>query len=138
MDANDLFLGSGFLQMFVCWLILTVLFGMLRYLFRNAILIEGFSGHFFCFLVLIPANVFLEYYLQYLDLPQMESMGNVFFAGCVLLLNVVLILAFCTVLPALTADSLWIAVVFAVLLSMLSTGVRFAIDLLVTASAVVE
>lgn len=134
MNENELFLGSGFLQMFACWLILTVLFGMLRYLFRNSILIEGFSGHFFCFLVLIPANVMLEHYLQYLNLPQMESMGNVFFGGCVLILNVVLILAFCTVLPALTADSLLIATCFAILFSMISLGVRFAMNLLVRTS----
>jgi hypothetical protein len=136
MDENGLFLGSGFLQMFVCWLILTVLFGMLRYLFRNSIVIEGFSGHFFCYLVLIPANVFLASYLQYLDLPQMESMGNVFFGGCVLLLNVVLMLAFSTVLPALMADSLGLVVFFAGLFSMISVAVRFAFDLLVQAGSV--
>jgi hypothetical protein len=134
MDENALFLGDGFLQMFVCWLILTVLFGMLRYLFRNSILIEGFSGHFFCFLVLVPANVALENYLQYLDLPQMASMGNAIFGGSVLILNVVLILAFCTVLPAITADSLLIATFFAILFSMISLGVRFAMNLLVRTS----
>jgi len=136
MDANDLFLGSGFIQLFVCWLILAVLFGMLRYLFRDSILIEGFSGHFFCYLVLIPANVFLASYLQYLDLPQMESMGNVFFGGCILILNLVLLLAFCTVLPAIVSDSLWIVVVFAILFSMISVGVRFGLNLLESASAV--
>jgi len=136
MDADALFLGEGFLQMFICWLILTVLFLMLRYLFRNSIVIEGFSGHFFCFLVLIPANVALENYLQYLDLPQMESMGNAIFGGSVLILNLVLILAFCTILPALTADSLLIATFFAILFSMISLGVRFAMNLLVAAHAV--
>ncbi len=137
MDANELFLGSGFLQMFICWLILTVLFGMLRYLFRGSILIEGFSGHFFCYLVLIPANVFLASYLQYLDLPQMESMGNAIFGGCLLVLNLVLLLAFCTVLPAIVADSLWIVIVFAILFSMISVGVRFGLNLLESASVAV-
>ncbi len=107
------------------WIILTVMFFMLTYLFRNKVEVEGMVGYFLLLAIVIPVNISAKNYIGYLEWPQDPQMAPVAYGMIILILNLVLLSAMTFVLPGITVSDNFILVFFAILFSAASVLLAF-------------